>query len=209
MKCLFKKIFCIEGNIGAGKSTLLNLLEDKVPYCKVIQEPVSEWKNVGGYDLLSAFYQDPRRWCFTFEFYSMFTLIKKIQQAILSDAEIIFVERSIYSNRAFQIISYTLDKLDTKEMVILKEIFEFFKTEYPALNGVIYLDTNVELCLQRITQRGRKEENGINYIYLKKLEEEFKSIKYNCPVKTINGDYDLKNPQEVLDEILKFIYSDN
>lgn len=209
MKCLFKKIFCIEGNIGAGKSTLLNLLEAKVPYCKVIQEPVSEWKNIGGYDLLSAFYQDPRRWCFTFEFYSMFTLIKKIQQAILSDVEIIFVERSIYSNRAFQIISYTLDKLDTKEMVILKEIFEFFKTEYPALNGVIYLDTNVELCLQRITQRGRKEENGINYIYLKKLEEEFKSIKYNCPVKTISGDYDLKNPQEVLDEILKFIYSDN
>lgn len=209
MKCLFKKIFCIEGNIGAGKSTLLNLLEDKVPYCKIIQEPVSEWKNVGGCDLLSAFYQDPRRWCFTFEFYSMFTLIKKIQQAILSDAEIIFVERSIYSNRAFQIISFTLDKLDTKEMVILKEIFEFFKTEYPAFNGVIYLDTNVELCLQRITQRGRKEENGINYIYLKKLEDEFKSIKYNCPVKTISGDYDLKNPQEVLDEILKFIYTDN
>ena len=209
MKCLFKKIFCIEGNIGAGKSTLLNLLENKVPYCKVVQEPVNEWKNVGGYDLLSAFYEDPKRWCFTFEFYSMFTLIKRIQEALLSDAEIIFVERSIYSNRAFQIISYTLDKLDTKEMTILKEIFEFFKIEYPTLNGVIYLDTNVELCLQRITQRGRKEENGINYIYLKKLEDEFKNIKYNCPVKTINGDYNVENPQEILDEILKFIYNDN
>lgn len=209
MKCLFKKIFCIEGNIGAGKSTLLELLEKKVPYCKVIQEPVAEWKNIGGYDLLAAFYEDPRRWCFTFELYSMFTIIKKIQDALLDDVEIILVERSIFSNRAFQFISYSLDNLDTKEMTILKEIFTFFKADYPQLNGVIYLDVDVEMCLQRITKRGRKEEKGINYIYLRKLEEQFKAIKYNCPVKVIDGNYDLKKPDSVIDEILKFIYTDN
>lgn len=204
-----KKIFCLEGNIGAGKSTLLQILEKKIPRCKVIQEPVAEWKNIGGYDLLSAFYYDPSRWCFTFELYSMFTLVKKIQEAMLDDVDIILTERSIFSNRAFQFISYCLDKLDTKEMTILKEFFVFFMQEYPKLDGIIYLDTDVETCLQRITKRGREEEKGINYFYLKKLEEQFKGIKYNCTVKVINGNYDLKKTEQVTNEVLKFICNDN
>ena len=48
MNVLFKKIFSIEGNIGAGKTTLLNLLEKQIPNCKVIYEPVKEWKRDTG-----------------------------------------------------------------------------------------------------------------------------------------------------------------
>ena len=76
MRCLFKKVFAIEGNIGAGKSTLLNVLDNKIDNCVVIQEPVLDWKNVGGEDLLACFYKEPKRWTFTFELYSMFSKIK-------------------------------------------------------------------------------------------------------------------------------------
>lgn len=205
MKCLFKKIFSIEGNIGAGKSTLLEMLEKKIPNCLVIQEPVMEWKNIGGGDLLAAFYEEPERWCFTFEIYSMFTLLKKLKSALTSDADVILMERSIFSNRAFHQISYVMDKMDAKEMAVLKELYEYFKLDYPGLNGVIYLDTDVETCLQRITQRGRQEENKVNYIYLKKLEEQFKITRYGCKMMEINGKYNMEKPQEIIDSIKKFI----
>lgn len=205
MKCLFKKVFSIEGNIGAGKSTLLSLLEKNIPNCKVIQEPVEEWKNVGGKNLLAAFYEEPLRWCFTFEINSMLSLVKALEGALLGEEEIILIERSLFSNRAFHHISYAMDKMDTKEMTILKNFYEYFKMTYPRLNGVIYIDTDVEECLRRITQRGRTEEIKINYSYLKKLEEQFKSTNYGCKVMEINGRYDIKNSQKMLDDIKKFI----
>ena len=205
MQCLFKKVFSIEGNIGAGKSTLLSLLEKNIPNCKIIPEPVGEWKNVGGKNLLSAFYEQPSRWCFTFEINSMFSLVATLQDALQSDVEIILIERSLFSNRAFHHISYVMDKLDTMEMTILKNFFEYFKPLYPRLNGVIYVDTDVEECLRRITQRGREEEKKVNYPYLKKLEDQFRSTDYGCKILEVNGKYDLKNAQKMIEEVKKFI----
>ena len=45
-----KKDYCytIEGNIGCGKSTFLEILRQKVPETKCIEEPVSEWQNLCG-----------------------------------------------------------------------------------------------------------------------------------------------------------------
>lgn len=101
MKVLFKKIFAIEGNIGAGKSTLLSKLEGVIPNCKVIYEPVDEWKNIGGVDLLKSFYTDPKRWAFTFELESMISKVRKIKEAISSNVDVILMERSIYSDKIF------------------------------------------------------------------------------------------------------------
>lgn len=42
---------CVEGNIGAGKSTFLDRCR-AFPVMDVIEEPVSEWMNVGGVNLL-------------------------------------------------------------------------------------------------------------------------------------------------------------
>jgi hypothetical protein len=45
-----KRDYCytIEGNIGCGKSTFLEMLRQKVPQAKWIEEPVSEWQNLNG-----------------------------------------------------------------------------------------------------------------------------------------------------------------
>ena len=55
-------VVSIEGNIGAGKTTLLNLLN-----IEVIKEPVEEWQDLGGASILKRYYQDPKRWAFTFQ----------------------------------------------------------------------------------------------------------------------------------------------
>lgn len=205
MRCLFKKVFAIEGNIGAGKSTLLNVLDNKIDNCVVIQEPVLDWKNVGGEDLLACFYKEPKRWTFTFELYSMFSKIKRLREALRDEAEIIFMERSIYSDKAFHHISYYLDKMDTKEASILQTLYDEFKEAYPKLNGVIYVDTKPEECWRRIKARGRKEEQGITIEYLNKLQEQFIQTNYETRMVMIDGIYDLKKPYKIIDSIKKFV----
>lgn len=49
----------VEGNIGCGKSTFLAILKGNFPNITFIQEPVSEWQNVGGksINLLDMYYK--------------------------------------------------------------------------------------------------------------------------------------------------------
>lgn len=54
-----KFCYTIEGNIGCGKSTFLTLLKERVPEAKWIEEPVSEWQNLGGksINILEKYYK--------------------------------------------------------------------------------------------------------------------------------------------------------
>lgn len=56
-----KRDYCytIEGNIGCGKSTFLEMLRQKVPEAKWIEEPVSEWQNLNGknINMLEKYYK--------------------------------------------------------------------------------------------------------------------------------------------------------
>lgn len=205
MNVLFKKIFSIEGNIGAGKTTLLNLLEKQIPNCKVIYEPVKEWKNIGGTDLLKSFYTDPKRWAFTFELESMISKIRKIKEAISSNYDIILLERSIYSDKAFQVASFYYDRLNNMEMQILDDLRNDLLKDYPNLNGIIYLDTDVTECLARIKSRNRTEELDIDKAYLEKLEDLFLTTKYGCPMVMFDGGYNPSDAQKTINMILKFI----
>lgn len=205
MKPMFKRLFIIEGNIGAGKSTLLNLLEKSFQNIYPIYEPVDKWKNIAGANLLGDFYTSPERWAFTFELYSMFSKIKSLKNAMLSDAEIIIMERSILSDNVFQNISYNLEKIDLKELAILEEIRAFFYQDMPKIDGIIYLNTKPVECLQRIKKRKRSEEQNIDINYLLQLEKEFFYICYNKRHCIIDGDFDIKKPSQVIRTIQAFI----
>ena len=54
-------IVSIEGNIGAGKSTMLQFFK-KYSEVELIPEPVSQWCNLKGHNLLGKLYEDPKRW---------------------------------------------------------------------------------------------------------------------------------------------------
>lgn len=199
------KIFTIEGNIGAGKSTLLEILKNYIPNCYIIPEPVYEWKHVGNTDLLASFYGGPKRWCFTFEIYSMYTMYTKLKEAFDLKPEIIFIERSLYSNKAFHYVAEELGNLNSMEMYILNEFYKMFKKDTPILDGVIYVDTPVDVCLQRISLRGREEENKLTKTYLGKLEKQFLNIKYDVKKINIDGQYKLDDPIKVIKNIISFI----
>ena len=190
-----KKIYTIEGNIGAGKTTILNIIGKNFDDVTFVEEPVSQWQNLGGENLLEKFYQDPERWGFTFEFYSMLSKIKCLMKAADSEKNIIIIERSILSNKIFIDISKEMNKLNDLEYGMLINTYNFYRQNvYPILNGIIYLNTPVDVCVQRIIQRNRGGENNLDKNYLLMLKEKFDELSNNSTIPTlvIDGNFDLE-----------------
>ena len=152
-----KKIYALEGNIGAGKTTILKIIGKHFKDVEFVEEPVKQWQNLGGMNLLDAFYTDPKRWGFSFEFFSMLTKIKALLNAANSDKPIVVIERSILSNKVFMDLSEELGKLDKMEYRMLMNTYDFYiQHAYPQLSGIIYLDTPVDECIRRITKRNKQ-----------------------------------------------------
>ena len=188
-----KKIYALEGNIGAGKSTIMKIISNQFHDVEFVEEPVKNWQNLGGLNLLDAFYCDPKRWGFSFEFYSMLTKIQALLNAAESDKPIIIIERSILSNKVFMDLSYDLGKLDKMEYAMLINTYNFYLAHvYPQILGIIYLDTPVEECIRRITKRNRGEECTIEKSYLESIKNKMDKM---CDSSTmivirIDGMYD-------------------
>lgn len=41
------RFISIEGNIGSGKSTILRIIRENFPELAILDEPLTEWQNVG------------------------------------------------------------------------------------------------------------------------------------------------------------------
>ena len=179
-----KKIYALEGNIGAGKTTMMKIIGQCFTSVEFVEEPVSQWQNLGGMNLLDAFYSDPERWGFSFEFYSMLSKIKALLNAANSDKPVIVIERSILSNKVFMDLSHELGKLEEIEYSMLMNTYHFYLQHvYPQLSGIIYLDTPVDECIKRITKRNRGEECTIERSYLQCIKEKMDQL---CNSSTMN-----------------------
>jgi len=205
-----KKIYALEGNIGAGKTTFLKILANFFKDIEFVEEPVSQWQNLGGMNLLDSFYTDPKRWGFSFEFYSMLTKIKALLNAANSDKPIIIIERSILSNKVFMDISKELDKLDKMEYRMLMTTYNFYLQHvYPHLEGIIYLDTPVDECVRRITKRNRGEECSIEKSYLELLKKKLDELTNSSTmvVIRIDGLYDCeRDTKRVCEDIASHLH---
>ena len=63
---------------------------------------MAEWQNLGGknINMLEKYYQEPKRWGFTFQIYAIFTRIKKLQEAYARYPDKLKIsERSILADK--------------------------------------------------------------------------------------------------------------
>lgn len=205
-----KKIYSIEGNIGAGKTTILKIIGKYFKDVAFVEEPVSQWQDLGGMNLLESFYSDPKRWGFSFEFYSMLSKIKALLNVAESDKPIIIIERSILSNKIFIDISNELGKLEPVEYRMLINTYNFYLEHvYPQLAGVIYLDTPVDECIKRIIKRNRGEETSIERSYLELLKSKLDELGNSSTIVVLNvdGKYDCeRDANKVCDNISQFLH---
>ena len=207
-----KYIFSIEGNIGSGKTTIINHLKrlygDEV---LLVEEPVKDWQNLEGENLLDKKNKDLNRWGYSFEAYVLITKMNELTKVAFQDKKIILIERCMLTDKVFFDLNVENGLSNPMEEAMFKNLYEFLSNNvYPKLSGIIYLDTPVDECIHRMILRGRKEEKSITKEYLQQLDDNFKKVikDSGIPYLKLNGLYDLNSDLGKIDhELMDFIQS--
>ena len=187
----------VEGNVGCGKTTFLNNFERNSNFL-TLYEPIEEWKNVKGIDLMNLFYNDLKTWSFSFQTYVFLTMMKIHETKTNKPFKI--MERSIYSGRYVFIENlYKLNLITQPELAVLDEWFQWLvSTNCAKVDLIVYLRTNPEVAYERILKRGREGET-LPFEYVTKIHELYENwlIKKNnsfchAPVWCIDANQDLQ-----------------
>ena len=184
-------LISIEGNIGAGKSFLLGKLREAHPEWCFIDEPVEFWeslRNDTSESLLEVFYKDQRRWSYTFQncallsrFHNIETAITKVRQKEASEAQgikrppmvkVFITERCLDTDHeVFAKMLHSDGQLDALEIDLYQRWFRLLQKTATQLGAIVYVDTQPELCSERINIRNRDGEEGIPIEYLQSLDK--------------------------------------
>lgn len=160
-------MYLLEGNIGAGKSTLVKLIGQEIPHVMIAQEPVDWQRPVEGKSLLAHFYEDPSRWAYTME---TFTMLSRIRESA-DDNQCLISERSVYSGYyCFARNSYESGFMSLLEWNMCTNWFNFL---IPRLcfvpQGFIYLRVSPECAFERVKKRSRHAEATVPLTYLEQI----------------------------------------
>jgi len=207
-----KIVLSIEGNIGVGKSTFTNLLKNKYKNSIIVSEPVDIWldtKTESGENILGLFYKDIPRWGYTFQNLAYVTRMIKIQDAYLSENNVIFLDRSLGTDKnVFEKMLYD-DRLITDIEHDMYNLWCDFYMRYVNKNNnwnYIYLRCSPETSYNRIKKRGREEEKNITLEYLIKLHKYHEDWLINLEnVLIIDCDKDFESDQEYQNTIFEMI----
>lgn len=198
------KFYCIDGNIGAGKTTILNELKSK-GFC-VFEEDLSQWG-----ELLRRFYLDPKRWMCTLQTAILHSMnqqytklidieksfgIEKNRDADPGPETIVFIERSPQSSMIFVKNGVKQGFLDNEEANVIKNIYNVL---HWTPDKVFYLNTDLDVCYERMKKRGRECEKNVSKEYLQFIQTEYSNLynKHNAIILENN------NIQILIDQILE------
>ena len=170
-------IISVEGNIGSGKSTLVSemkkvlpsLLNNKIYF---LQEPVDEWEKIrdtNGESIITKFYRDQKKYAFSFQMMAYISRLKTLMETIdkIPSNAVIICERSVWTDKhIFAKMLYEEGNIEEINYIIYNKWFDFF-LKGSSLDGIIYLNTDPNTCLERVLKRKRDGEK-IPLEYLEK-----------------------------------------
>ena len=155
-------MYIIEGTIGAGKSTFLKLLAQAIKDITIKLESVDNWQHQEyGQSLLAQFYENPQRWAFSFE---TFTMKQRVYEYLKAGTHIqpLFIERSIFSGHyVFARNSFESGFMTLTEWNIYQEWFTFLTKKSTQPTGFIYLKLDPQIAYERIKKRNRSAESSL------------------------------------------------
>lgn len=208
-------IISLDGNIGAGKSTLLAEIRNKLHDIHIVDEPVGQWtalKNAEGKNLLELFYEDKKRWAYTFQNCAILTRLKNIQDAVenldrtLKGPQVIITERSVLTDKhVFAEMLRDAGDIDPLEWELYESWFNIFGKKHP-ISGIIYVSTSASTSNDRIKIRNRHGEGGIGIDYLDGLDIQHKKWveNTNIPVLTLSTEIGV-SVEHNIEKIKEFI----
>lgn len=193
----------VEGNIGSGKTTLLEYFKTST-FVEALREPIEQWTNIQGHNALQKLYEDPKRWSFSFNMYAQLTRIQMHTKK--STKPIKMLERSLYSTRlCFVENDYKNGTINGMEYSILTNWFDWLvKSQKAAVDLIVYVRADPEICFERIQKRSRKEEALVPYSLIKDLHMlhedwliEQKSVKPPAPVIILDANRDYSEMKQL------------
>lgn len=206
-------IISIEGNIGSGKSTLLAKLKEKYKNDNIIflREPVDLWEKIcdsNGETMLQKFYNDQEKEAFAFQMMAYISRLALLKEAVEQNpGTLIITERSLYTDKyVFAKMLYDTGKITEVHYQIYSRWFDTFAADYK-IDGIIYVQTNPEICSERITRRCRTGEASIPLVYLKECDNyhddmmRSTNLSYNN-ILTLNGNEDIRQNPDQMDKWL-------
>jgi deoxyadenosine/deoxycytidine kinase len=208
-------IISLDGNIGAGKSTLLAEIRNRLHDVHIVDEPVGQWtalKNAEGKNLLELFYEDKKRWSYTFQNCAILTRLKNIQDAVenldstLKGPQVIITERSVLTDKhVFAEMLYDAGDIDPLEWELYESWFNIFGKKHP-VKAIIYISTSSSTSKERIQIRNRQGEDRIGIDYLDALDKQHKKWieNTNIPVLTLSTEIGVP-VEENVEKIKEFI----
>jgi deoxyadenosine/deoxycytidine kinase len=167
------KIISIEGNIGSGKTTLLSKLKEKYANNKNIvflKEPVDDWAtitDIDGVTMLEKFYGNQKEYAFPFQMMAYISRLALFKNTIKENpGAIIITERSLNTDReVFAKMLYDTGFIELVNYKIYLKWFDTFARDCP-ISKVIYVNTDPQICFDRIKKRSRTGESTIPLDYL-------------------------------------------
>ena len=207
-------IISLDGNIGAGKSTLLAQIREALPEIHVVDEPVGQWTALhhsNGKNLLELFYEDKKRWAYTFQNCAILTRLQNIQDTIqrlnaTTGPQVILTERSVLTDKhVFAEMLRDTGVLDPMEWELYDRWFTLFHKQHP-ISGIIYLSTSSKTSKERIHIRNRQGEESISQEYLDALDVQHKKWVENTdkPVLTLSTEPGVSSSENI-EKIRAFI----
>ncbi|KAM3959008.1 deoxynucleoside kinase [Aphomia sociella] len=192
----------VEGNIGSGKTTFLEHFR-QFEDITLLTEPVEEWRNLKGWNLLDLMYKDPAKWAMTFQSYVSLTMMDMHLKSTPTPVKL--MERSLFSARyCFVENMMRSGVLHKAEFAVLDEWFRFIQQHISIeADLIVYLKTTPSIVHERIRKRARSEEQCVPLQYLEelhKLHEDWLVHRTfaDCPapVLVIDADLDLSQITE-------------
>lgn len=204
-------ILC-EGNIGSGKTTLVNSFIAEAERISRRVIPVYEPLDDEIVPLLDEFYGNPTSPCYEIEelfirkrYETTMAAIERAQTNGIDSRNIVLVDRSLYGNSCFLRGVYTNGRITDAEYKELRRLESSLMDKLPT-DLMVYLDTPPEVCLKRISKRGRENESTIPLSYLNQITQEhllmIKRIRGRFPIEIVDAN---TSSEDVLCEFVDIV----
>ncbi len=199
---MIKRTILLAGNIGTGKTSLTERLGTRLGW-------QSAFESVADNPYLPDFYTDMRKWSFHLQIFFLGHRAEQYLELSRAPHSTIF-DRSIYEDAyIFARALYHLGNLNERDYLCFQRVFKLLVDTLPSPDLLIYLKAPVTVLVERIRQRGREIESGINQDYLSLLEsfyEDWMQTYDLCPVLTIRtDDLDFVHKKKHLDIVVQRI----